>query len=157
MEGHLYIISSASYGTSTYKLGYTKYKNHYRVSNYLKSRYSTYSPQPITVIKVYHVLDAKKAESHLFAKLKNYRVTHNKEFFKCNLNLIQNTCLQVQNTINKNKEIKIITNNVTRNIASNMTKQSYKTKRQLQKDGLVGEVLGGLLHGGSKMLSKYLY
>lgn len=97
--GYIYIISNALFGKDMYKLGYCDDKNE------LASRYNTYYPTNVIIHNTYLVCDKQLSKKLLFHKLKKYRVTQNKEFFKCPLNIITNICEEVVLIINESNLI----------------------------------------------------
>lgn len=86
MEGYIYCIHNKmfdQYGENVYKLGYCT-----DLSS-LNSRYCTCYVDKIDVINIKQVKGKVRAESNLFYLLDDYRLKKNREFFKCDIEIIK--------------------------------------------------------------------
>lgn len=80
-----------------FKIGLTKRSTEQRS----KELSNTGSADKFFIINSYHTKDCIEAEKQIHRQLENYRLTNRREFFRCNLKIIIDTCETVISNINK--------------------------------------------------------
>ena len=142
-ESYVYIMSNISFGDDLLKIGWTREHPSIRASN----MYSTGIPTPFIVEFVILTKEGSKLERIIHEYIKQYRVNHNREFFKIskdklkeilinelNLDIIDNLSNIPINNIKKNNiicEILNLYNNLEENVNQflNKLKQNKTTLR----------------------------
>ncbi|MES2656368.1 MAG: GIY-YIG nuclease family protein [Bacteroidota bacterium] len=95
--GYIYIMRQAAHEEHIFKIGLTKRSVKSR-SNELSN---TSSVDKFFVVNSYYTKDCIDAEKQIHKELKMYRLTSRREFFRCNLKIIMDTCERITNKINK--------------------------------------------------------
>lgn len=102
----LYNSSFKSYGENVYKLG--KCKN---LKNRLSGYVTGYLEKPEYVLTSKLLSDRNLAESMLFSYLKKYRIYSNREFFKCDIEIIKQAFEKIEKYFEEKNNKTIIINN----------------------------------------------
>jgi hypothetical protein len=102
-QGFIYCLHNPTfkyYGDNVYKLGKT---------NNLKSRLAAYTTgyvEKSEYILYSSILNDKDlGEKLLFKELDEYRINNNREFFKCDINIIKTAFNNIEKYFNQNKQI----------------------------------------------------
>lgn len=95
--GYLYVMRQPTQEENIFKVGLTK-RN---VDQRKKELSNTSSPDNYFVITSYQTKDCVEAEKQVHAALQNYRLSSRREFFRCELRIILETCEEIVNVINK--------------------------------------------------------
>lgn len=105
VSGWLYCLSNELYnfyGEDVFKIEKSK-----DVNKSLRN-YTSYYIEPCIVMFKIIVRNMDLAERILFYKLEQYRINPQKEFFKCNINIIKNEMIEVAKFIENNSDEEII-------------------------------------------------
>lgn len=94
--GHLYIMRQPTHEENIFKVGLTK-RN---VNKRKKELSNTSSADSFFVITSFYTKDCLTAEKQVHEALDEFRLTSRREFFKCDLKVILETCETVVNSIN---------------------------------------------------------
>ena len=95
--GHIYIMRQPTHEENIFKIGLTKRSSEKRS----KELSNTSSPDKFFIITSYHTKDCVEAEKQIHKELENYRLTSRREFFRCDLKMIMDTCEKTIEKINK--------------------------------------------------------
>jgi hypothetical protein len=95
--GYIYIMRQPIHEENIFKIGLTKRSAEQRS----KELSNTSSPDKFFIINSYHSKDCLEAEMQIHKQLEAYRLTSRREFFRCDLKIIMDTCEKVINDINK--------------------------------------------------------
>jgi hypothetical protein len=88
IPGYIYCLYNPMfnyYGNNVYKLGQTA-----NIKTRLNSYVTSYIDKPEYLLVSKLLINKKLAEDLLFVELDNYRICSNREFFKCDINIIKN-------------------------------------------------------------------
>lgn len=96
--GYVYMLKNNSYQKNVFKIGFTKNVPHERAKQIFSG--ATGVPEPFDVAIACQVLDYKRAEREIHAKLKAYRVSLRREFFLIPFEIGQKIIVQICNSIN---------------------------------------------------------
>jgi hypothetical protein len=95
--GHIYIMRQPSHGENIFKVGLTK-----RTPEKRKNELSnTSSVDKFFIINSYKTKDCILAEKEIHIDLNKYRLTSRREFFRCELRIILDSCEKIIHVINK--------------------------------------------------------
>ncbi len=95
--GYIYVMRQPSHEENIFKVGLTQ-----RSVEKRKSELSnTSSVDKFFVINSYYTRDCIRAEKNIHDKLKDYRLTSRREFFRCDLKIILDTCQMIIDEINE--------------------------------------------------------
>lgn len=95
--GYVYVMRQPTHEENIFKVGLTKKNTEKR----RKELSNTSSVDKFFVINSYYTKDCIDAEKQIHEKLKDYRLTSRREFFRCDLKIILDTCESVINKINE--------------------------------------------------------
>lgn len=95
--GYIYIMRQPAHEENIFKVGLTTRSAEQRK----KELSNTSSPDKFFIINSYQTKDCIEAEKRIHEKLENYRLTSRREFFRCDLKTIMETCEEIVNEINK--------------------------------------------------------
>lgn len=95
--GYIYIMRQPAFEENIFKIGLTKRTTEQRS----KELSNTSSPDKFYVINKYHTRDCVVAEHQIHKELEIYRLSDRREFFRCDLRTIMDTCETIINEINK--------------------------------------------------------
>lgn len=96
-SGYVYVMRQSTHEENIFKVGMTKRDTEKRS----KELSNTSSVDKFFIINSYYTKDCIDAEKQIHEKLKDYRLTSRREFFRCDLKIILDTCESVINKINK--------------------------------------------------------
>lgn len=95
--GYVYIMRQPIHEENIFKIGLTRRSSEERS----KELSNTSSADKFFIINSYHTKDCVEAEKQIHKKLENFRLTSRREFFRCDLKIIMNTCEKIIGNINK--------------------------------------------------------
>lgn len=95
--GYLYVMRQPTLEENIFKVGLTRRTPEQRSKELNK----TGSPDNFFVVNSYYTKDCIWAESQVHEKLKEFRLSDRREFFRCDLKYILDTCEKVTDEINK--------------------------------------------------------
>jgi hypothetical protein len=95
--GYIYIMRQPIHEENIFKIGLTKRSAEQRS----KELSNTSSADKFFIINSYHTKDCIEAEKQIHKQLIAYRLTSRREFFRCDLKIIMDTCEKVITDINK--------------------------------------------------------
>lgn len=95
--GYIYIMRQPAHEENIFKIGLTKRDSKIRS----KELSNTSSIDKFFIINNFATKDCSSAEKQIHAELENYRISSRREFFKCDLKLIMQTCEKIIAEINK--------------------------------------------------------
>ncbi|WP_330443297.1 GIY-YIG nuclease family protein [Flavobacterium sp. C4GT6] len=95
-SGYIYIMRQAAHEENIFKIGLTKRSTEQRS----KELSNTSSVDKFFTINKYHTKDCIEAEKQIHKDLENYRLSSRREFFRCDLKTIMNTCENIITKIN---------------------------------------------------------
>lgn len=95
--GYIYIMRQPIHEENIFKIGLTKRNSEQRS----KELSNTSSPDKFFIINSYHTKDCVEAEKQIHKELENYRLTKRREFFRCDLKMIMDTCERIVVKINR--------------------------------------------------------
>lgn len=95
--GYVYIMRQPIHEENIFKIGLTRRSSEERS----KELSNTSSPDKFFIINSYHTKDCVEAEKQIHKELENYRLTERREFFRCDLKIIMDTCEKIIEQINK--------------------------------------------------------
>ena len=94
--GYIYIMRQPAYEENIFKVGLTTRTTEQR----RKELSNTSSVDNFFIINSYHTKDCISAEKQIHNELEKYRLTSRREFFRCDLRIILDTCERIINKIN---------------------------------------------------------
>jgi len=94
--GYIYIMRQPTFEQNIFKIGLTKRNSETRS----KELSNTSSADKFFVINNYYTKDCVEAEKQIHSKLEAYRLTDRREFFRCDLKKIMETCDKIIKEIN---------------------------------------------------------
>jgi hypothetical protein len=94
--GYIYIMRQPVHEENIFKVGLTKRNTEQRK----KELSNTSSPDKFFIINSYQTKDCIEAEKLVHEKLKKYRLTSRREFFRCDLRIIMEACEEIVNKVN---------------------------------------------------------
>jgi hypothetical protein len=95
--GYVYIMRQPIHEENIFKIGLTRRSSEERS----KELSNTSSADKFFIINSYHTKDCIKAEKQIHKELEDYRLTSRREFFRCDLKIIMDTCEKIIRNINK--------------------------------------------------------
>lgn len=95
--GYIYIMRQPIHEENIFKIGLTRRSSEQRS----KELSNTSSADKFFIINSYHTKDCIEAEKQIHKELERYRLTSRREFFRCDLRIIMETCEQIISNINK--------------------------------------------------------
>lgn len=95
--GYIYIMRQPIHEENIFKIGLTKRSTEQRA----KELSNTSSADKFFIINSYHTKDCIEAEKQIHKQLEVYRLTARREFFRCDLKIIMDTCEKIITDINK--------------------------------------------------------
>jgi len=95
--GYIYVMRQPSHEENIFKVGLTQRSPEERK----KELSNTSSIDNFFVINSFYTKDCIEAEKLIHKKLEKYRLTSRREFFRCDLRIILDTCESIINDINK--------------------------------------------------------
>ena len=95
--GYVYVMRQPTHEENIFKVGLTKRNTEKRQ----KELSNTSSVDKFFVINSYYTKDCVAAEKQIHEKLKDFRLTSRREFFRCDLRIILDICDNVINKINE--------------------------------------------------------
>lgn len=95
--GYIYIMRQPIHEENIFKIGLTRRSSEERS----KELSNTSSADKFFIINSYHTKDCVEAEKQIHKALEHYRLTSRREFFRCDLKIIMDTCEKVIVDINK--------------------------------------------------------
>ncbi len=95
--GWIYIMRQPIHEENIFKIGLTKRSTEQRS----KELSNTSSADKFFTVNSYNTKDCVKAEKQIHEQLENYRLTSRREFFRCDLKIIMDTCEKIITDINK--------------------------------------------------------
>ncbi|MCL1689888.1 hypothetical protein CMU59_16305 [Elizabethkingia anophelis] len=95
--GYIYIMREPSHEINIFKIGLTRRSTEER----RKELSNTSSPDKFLIVNSYNTKDCVMAEKLIHKELEKYRLTERREFFRCDLRMILDTCEKIINSINK--------------------------------------------------------
>ena len=95
--GYVYIMRQPIHEENIFKIGLTRRSSEERS----KELSNTSSADKFFIINSYHTKDCIEAEKQIHRELENYRLTSRREFFRCDLKIIMDTCDKIIGNINK--------------------------------------------------------
>lgn len=95
--GYVYIMRQPIHEENIFKVGLTRRSSEERS----KELSNTSSADKFFIINSYHTKDCVEAEKQIHKELEHYRLTSRREFFRCDLKVIMDTCEKVIESINK--------------------------------------------------------
>jgi hypothetical protein len=95
--GYVYIMRQPIHEENIFKIGLTKRS----LEDRRKELSNTSSADKFFIINSYHTKDCVEAEKQIHKELEQYRLTSRREFFRCDLKIIMDTCEKIIENINK--------------------------------------------------------
>lgn len=95
--GFVYIMRQPIHEENIFKIGLTRRSSEERS----KDLSNTSSADKFFVINSYHTKDCVEAEKQIHKELEYFRLTSRREFFRCDLKIIMDTCEKIIDNINK--------------------------------------------------------
>jgi hypothetical protein len=95
--GYVYIMRQPIHEENIFKIGLTRRDSEKRS----KELSNTSSADKFFIINSYNTKDCFEAEKQIHKELEGYRLTSRREFFRCDLKIIMETCERVIENINK--------------------------------------------------------
>jgi hypothetical protein len=95
--GYVYIMRQPIHEENIFKIGLTRRDSEQRS----KELSNTSSADKFFIINSYNTKDCLEAEKQIHKELESYRLTSRREFFRCDLKIIMDTCERVIEKINK--------------------------------------------------------
>lgn len=96
-SGYIYIMRQPIHEENIFKIGLTRRSSEQRS----KELSNTSSADKFFIINSYHTKDCVEAEKQIHNELESYRLTSRREFFRCDLKIIMETCEKIINKINE--------------------------------------------------------
>jgi hypothetical protein len=96
-SGYIYIMRQPTYEVNIFKIGLTMRSSEQRS----KELFNTSSADKFFIINNYHTKDCIEAEKQIHKELEKYRISERREFFRCDLKIIMDTCDKIIRNINK--------------------------------------------------------
>jgi hypothetical protein len=141
-NGYIYCLYNPMYnnnGNIIYKLGQTS-----NLSNRLSSYSTSYLEKSEFIITSENLLDKNLAEKLLFEELRKYRINNNREFFNCNIEVIKEAFVNVQNFFIENNTLEKILNYYNTKKEKNK-KIKIEIKKIIKKEVIISDKIKNLL------------
>jgi len=122
----LYNPTFKSYGNNVYKLGKT-----INLTNRMSAYTTSYVDKSEYKITSSELNDRNIAENMLFKELELYRINMNREFFNCDIKIINEAFKKIEKHINYNESKSVITNKKIDKYHCIECNKSYKTSKSL--------------------------